>query len=303
VLRTLITSNSDLALKYKDIITKNPENRSESENKFLQDVYENVDLYDYTAVLGDIYSDVRFYNFYPELKNLPIVFHPLNDRLTLYDAKNKVLVVDKRGFANVKDFKASIYLTLHHVVQDYESFQLAPINFDYVLEKLLNNYYNARSNAEFLKKFNVSPEQSLSKEFYKDNGMNYMDFDEIFPSPEAYVESHLGRNIAFHTVPPYSNYTTSTDELRKILEGPLDIIENAIRKVDFRSKYKTRMMTPTLRDAERLTGRYYYLQDHPNSQPTRSIEEIKRDYKKYYGKKPIKLPVLEYNYNNELNEE
>ena len=291
VLRTLETSNPRLAKKYRKILEKEANLRTPSEHKFLDRAYRMVDIYDNTAVLGDILVDERFYSFYPEAKKIPIVFHPLKNSLAIYDAQNKVLVIDKRGFASSNSLKSSLYMTLNHVVQDLESFDIAPSDLDRIIENLLVQYYNGRNTSNFLKDIDTSIEGRRLPEFFKkDYGVDYYDFNKVFPTAESYVSSHL--DMTHQNEPQYIGYTTDDEQLKSMLQGPLDIIESALTKIKYRGENNIPRRVATLYDAERITGRYAYPEDHPYNHPVRPIREIKRDYNRYYGKNPIELPTL-----------
>jgi hypothetical protein len=74
--------------------------------------------------------------------------------------------------------------------------------------------------------------------------------------------------------------------------GPLDIIESALAKIRYRGEIGVPRRVATLYDAERITGRYAYPEDHPYNHPVRPIREIRRDYNRYYGENPIELPTV-----------
>lgn len=302
VLRTLNTSDKDLAHKYIKIINKKPEKRNTKERKFLDYIYENVDLYDDTAILSDILIDERFYNYYPNAKNIPVVFFPLKNNLSLYDTQNKVLVIDKRGFSNVKELKSSLYFTLYHVVQDYESFQFAPVDVNYVYDKLLKAYYDGIHLAKYLNFIPPGKESRLPEFFKKDYGIDYQNFEKVFPTFESFISSYFGEDFDSKKNEPYSSFSTTPEELKNMLVGPMDIIERAVQNVEFRGQ-RNFSLKPTIRDAERMNWHFTYPEDHPSNQPHRSIPEIKWDYNRYYGKRPIRLPELEFSNNKRNNNE
>lgn len=288
VLRTLTTTDRKLADNYKRIISKPARLRTAAEKNYLNNMYRIVDIYDDSAVLGDILSDDRFFSFYPQAKKIPVLFYPLKDNLTVYDVQNKVLVVDKRGFSNPGSLKVSLYMTLNHVVQDIESYDIAPVDMGRVVENLLNQYYNARNTSKFL--FDVGDKGRRLPEFFKiDYGVDYKDFNKVYPTADAYLKSHLGK---YATSEEYSSFSTDDAQLRSMLVGPLDIIESALLKAKYRGRNDIPRSTATIRDAERMTGRYTYPEDHPLNHPVRRVREIVKDYNRYYGRKPIVLPKL-----------
>lgn len=288
VLRTLTTSDQKLANKYRKIISKPARQRTDAENKFLGKIYRIADIYDDSAVLGDILADDRFYSFYPQARKIPVVFYPLKENLAVYDVQNKVLVVDKRGFGYPDSLKASLYMTLNHVVQDFESFDIAPVDMSRVIENLLQQYYNARNTVQFL--LEVGDRGRRLPEFFrKDYGVDYKDFNSVYPSADAYLRSHLGK---YATSQEYSGFSTDDAQLRSMLVGPVDIIESALLKAKYRGGNDIPESSATIRDAERMTGRYAYPEDHPYDHPVRPVEEIRRDYSRYYGINPIALPKL-----------
>ncbi|MBR5335532.1 MAG: hypothetical protein IKV23_04585 [Bacteroidaceae bacterium] len=291
VLRTLETAEPRLAKKYRKILGKPEGTRSLGEMKFLKGIYRMVDIYDDTAVLGDILADERFFSIYPDAKKLPVVFHPLKNKLSLYDVQNKVIVVDKRGFANSDELKSSLYLALNHVVQDIESFDIAPVDFQHIVENMLVQYYQGRNTSNYL--MDAKKDGMRMPEFFKkDYGVEYNEFNTLFPTPESYVRSHIGRNIMQRNQSQHIGYTTDDEQLKSILMGPLDIIESTLAKIRYRGEIGIPRKVATLYDAERMTGRYAYPEDHPYNHPVRPIREIKRDYYRYYGKNPIELPTL-----------
>ena len=127
-------------------------------------------------------------------------------------------------------------------------------------------------------------------EFFKiDYGVDYKDFNRVYPTADAYLKSHLGK---YATSEEYSSFSTDDAQLRSMLVGPLDIIESALLKAKYRGRNDIPRSTATIRDAERMTGRYTYPEDHPLNHPVRRVREIVKDYNRYYGRKPIVLPKL-----------
>lgn len=287
--RTLKVLDQKRASEYFQIMCKPEKKRTEKEKEFLEKCLFVASQFDDHVVLDDIVVDEMLYKVYPGIDKIPVVFHNLNDRLSFYDAENKVIVVDKRGFLIPKELKFSLMSTMYHVVQERESYNLQPVYKDELIYQLSKIYAEARYQRSLLPLFEKKDANTGEKisDFEKLYGISIYDFKEKYPTLESFLKDYMGNEWPDKGGKMFYNVSTTTDEMKKFLLGPLDIIDESVAKIKNRAKANAPSGI-TLSEAERLRREQMELEEIERrrlGKPARGEEDILAEFERIYGQK------------------
>lgn len=233
IYRTIRVHNPKKAEYYMQIAEKHPSMRSKYEQEFLNEICDIATQYDATAKLGDILYDKILFTAYPGVDELPVVFHPLRNRLSFYDAQNKQMVIDKKGFFDPQ-FKYDLMNTLEHVIQEREGFGFTPVKRDAYIHERQKNYADACWSIDLLKRFEgiYGPNTDAYRRwFIKVYGIPYYMFKNKYPTFEEYLKDVTVNKWPDGNKDEMFNVSTNVEMLRKMLEGPVDIINQRAERL------------------------------------------------------------------------
>lgn len=284
---SLFDNNPELTDIYKEIKKIPYEAWGDYEKKAWNKVLREGGRYMKNTVLGDVVRDKEFFLSYPELSSLPVRFTSDSHTLARYDSRNKEIVIDRKLFVS-PDADAYMSGVLQNVVQDYEGFSKAVSLRMLALEgKLANRYKMAQKSIALLDGVRrTSPDfdkdAQIERAFEREFGMDISAFKKMFPTYDDYLLYKLtGKNYSFsgdvevNNVRKRYGYSNgmrrmsmakdsesvprsrqlvieNLDDLKKYFTGPLDVINDAMKKLHSDKPLKLKKVEERL-DRARLT--------------------------------------------------
>ena len=278
--RSLKLLDPKRASKYTYIRSKPKKERTPEEYQFIKESIMLASQFDDMALLKDIMRDDALYDMYPGIEDTPVSFHTLRDRLSLYDANNKVVVVDKRGFLDFNRLKHSLQSTVEHMIQERESVKFTPIRRGSVIYELGKIFAEARFRSAMSLSYHKSGVYNAYYDnFFKKYGLTVKDFNKRFPTFESFYKTYSTSDWPDEAGQSFYNVVTSNDELKKALFGPLDIIEEGVAKIVKRGESRNNGQDITLSETEDIVNK------QREGRPPRSEAEILEEFERLYGKK------------------
>ncbi len=304
VYRTLRLHDPKKAVLYKELASKLPHKRTKEENSILEDCRQVATIYDGTAKVNDIMYDWTLFKAYPEIAEMPVTFCNLKDRYSVYDAENKRLLIDKKGFAD-PDFVNELYLTMQHIVHDAEGVTLRPIDKQKTRNDAIMGYNDAMYTIHDIGYPTIKYKRDSFRPYEKENfrmryGVNIEDFLDTYPNEESFLKKNNNFRWLDNNGTKLRNYAINSLELKEFLGGPIDLINEVIKNSSRDND------AITLREVEKMRGIVsgvpnYELPEYKSPLNGRSIEEIQNEYNdaygvgsdNYYAKDDIPLDVLD----------
>lgn len=285
VYRTLRLFDAKKARRYKELASKYPRERSVEENDFLESCRRVATQYDESAKLNDIMYDWTLFKSYPHIQEMPVTFCDLKDRYAVYDVENKRLLVDKKGFADPA-FVNEMYLTMQHVIDDIEGFNMHPVDKN----RTMNNPIHAYNDAIYSIYKVGEPQNGRREKYFLEAkepfkvryGVDLEEFTKKYPDVESFSKHNKNYIWRDNNGTALRNYANNALELKEFLGGPIDLIrevlQNAPRDND----------AVSLREAEKLRGIVseiptYTLPEYEFLDRKRSSEEISKELDDRYG--------------------
>lgn len=259
--------NPERARRYKELVSTNIWKLSVDDIKELAALQKESDLYTRNLKLKDVVTDRALFSAYPELKNIPVKYVTDINEKSYYDAKSQTLFIDKQASASPENMRGEIVKSLQQMIQHYEGFSRAISLYKADTENRFAEEYNlAMKEIEAiaqLKKKERNPllREALVSEFRKKYNTTPDDFHQAYPSLNEYIvgriyngKNTLAGNMELNNVLKRSKLTPeiraafpgsltagfdnenvvplkSVKELKKHLQGPLDIIYKNLEKM------------------------------------------------------------------------
>lgn len=259
---SLKASDDALYPAYKRIMNKSPQERTKLDNEMMEAIYEKATPVDDVAKLDYIVNDDYFFTFYPELRNVPVRFENMGDRLCEYDARSGVLYIDKHALHN-PELEGELIVPMQQMVQQYEGFSRGRNAKEFALDGEMAEYEDASYIADMLAKHENDPDfdqrfMNIRRDFRANFGIPYTQFRRVFPTVNEYVNylrtgktrAVMGdvelRNVERRRSMPMSKRSFMSaagtedyprnaqvrsmqgDYVKNYLQGPLDIIKERL---------------------------------------------------------------------------
>ena len=259
--------NPARARRYKELASANYWKLSADDIKELAALQKESDIYTHGLRLKDVVTDRALFSAYPELKNIPVKYVTDINEKSYYDAKSQTLFIDKQASASPEKMRGEIVKSLQQMIQHYEGFSRAISLYKADTEnRFAEEFSQALREIEVIaqlkkKERNPSLREALVNEFRKKYNTTPDDFRHNYPSLNEYIvwriykgKNSLAGNMELNnvqkrsTLPPeiraafpgsitaaFDNEDVvplkSVKELKKHLQGPLDIIYRNLEKM------------------------------------------------------------------------